>query len=310
MITKFLDPKNDLAFKRIFGTERNKDILIHFLNDMYGRTTNPIEDVTFLKTNLDPKIASQRESIVDVLCRDTLGEHFIIEMQVSDEPGFVKRAQHYAAKAYIEQRDKGIGYKDLKSVTFMAITSYILFPDKADYLSHHQVRDVATNEHDLKDFSFTFLELPKFKLTKDQLTTMTQKWAYFFKNAKETHEAEVEAIVGADLILKRAYEELNRFGWSQEELRGYDSVDMKRESDKACLWGAEEKGLQKGLARGRKEGKKEGIKEGIAKGMEKGMEKGRKEIAKALLKNGMDVEEVAKITSLPLETIELLKIEQ
>ena len=107
MLGKFLDPKNDLAFRRIFGTERNKDILIHFLNDIFGRTTDPIEEVTFLKETQPPEIQSQRVSIVDILYEDTLHNRFIIEMQVAKEKGFAKRAQYYAAKTYIEQREKG-----------------------------------------------------------------------------------------------------------------------------------------------------------------------------------------------------------
>ena len=132
MLNKFLDPKNDLAFKRIFGSERNKDILIHFLNDLFGNTVNPIEEVKFLKTTQDPEVAAQRASIVDVLCHDANGDYFIIEMQVDSEPGFEKWAQFYAARTYIEQRERGVEYKDLKQVTFLAITKEILFPGEKE----------------------------------------------------------------------------------------------------------------------------------------------------------------------------------
>ena len=211
MLSKFLDPKNDLAFKRIFGTERNKDILIHFLNDIFGRTTDPIEEVSFLKGAQDPMIAAQRVSIVDIMCRDTNGNRFIVEMQVGKEPGFEKRAQYYAAKAYIEQRDHGLEYRDLKQVTLLSILDFTLFPDKPAYLSHHVLLDKNTLTQDLKDFSFSFLELSKFTKTKEHLVTMTEKWAYFFKYADETQEAELPQVIGDDLILDRAYEELNRF---------------------------------------------------------------------------------------------------
>lgn len=241
-IGKFLSPKNDLAFKRIFGTEKNKDILIHFLNDIFGRTTNPIEHVKFLKTAQDPKIAAQRTSTVDVLCEDLEGAKFIIEMQVKDEKDFEQRAQYYAAKTYIEQRSNGVDYQDLKEVIFLAITGYALFPNKPGYLSHHQILDVDTHERNLKDFSFSFLELAKFKKSKKELVTITEKWAYFFKNAAQTDEKDLEAIIGDDLIIKRAYEELDRFAWTTEELRTYDSIDMKQSADKACNDKAFEKG--------------------------------------------------------------------
>jgi len=245
MLSKFLNPKNDLAFKRIFGAERNKDILIHFLNDIFGRTTNPIEEVTFLKLSQDPEIAALRVSIVDVLCKDAEGNRFIVEMQINNEKGFEKRAQYYAAKAYTEQRGQGIEFADLKEITFLAITDFSLFPEKKEYLSHHVVLDKQTFERNLKDFSFSFLELPKFKKTKDQLTTMTEKWAYFFKKADTTDEKDLPLIVGMDTILQKAYDELNRFSWTVEERRAYDSVDMKQAADRAVLQAAELKGEAK-----------------------------------------------------------------
>ncbi len=80
-LSKFLDPKNDVAFRRIFGTEKNKDILIHFLNDILGFTgKNAIQDIEFLSTIQDPDIASKKQSIVDVLCRDSSGVQYVCEM--------------------------------------------------------------------------------------------------------------------------------------------------------------------------------------------------------------------------------------
>jgi len=287
MLSKFLDPKNDLAFRRIFGTEKNKDILIHFLNDIFGRTTNPIEGVTFLKTAQEPEVASQRVSIVDILCKDTKGHHFIVEMQVAHEPGFEKRAQFYAARAYIQQREKGTDYKDLKEVTFLAITDYTLFPEEEGYLSHHHILNTKNHERQLKDFSFSFLELPKFHKTKEQLITMTEKWAYFFKYAPQTKEQDLKNIIGKDFIMKRAYEELNRFSWTTEDLWNYNSVDMKQSADRAIQEGA--------FDRGKEEGREEGREEGIEK------------VAKNMLAQGIDVEIIASVTGFSKEEIKRLQ---
>src|SRR5262245_22961814 len=102
MLHKFLDPKNDIAFKKIFETEKNKDILIHFLNDMITfKEGEKIKEVTFLKTVQDPETAAKKTSIVDILCRDEKENIYIVEMQVAKEKGFEKRAQYYASKAYI-----------------------------------------------------------------------------------------------------------------------------------------------------------------------------------------------------------------
>jgi predicted transposase/invertase (TIGR01784 family) len=248
------------------------------LNDIFGRTTDPIETVTFLKESQPPEIQSQRVSIVDILCEDTLHNRFIIEMQVAKETGFAKRAQYYAAKTYIEQRAKGTEYQDLKEVTLLSIANFELFPTKSAYLSHHVMLDKDSLERDLKDFSFSFLELPKFKKKFNQLITMTEKWAYFFKHAADTLEKDLSQLVGEDLILGRAYEELNRFGWTPEELREYDSIDMKRSADKAVLQAAKEDGKIEGKI----------------------------EIVRSMIGKGLCLEEVGELTGLSIEELNIL----
>ena len=103
LIVRYLDPKNDIAFKKIFGTEKNKDVLLHFLNDVLGSTRGKIRKITLLNTNQPPEIAVYKVSAVDVLCEDSTGVQYIVEMQVSGVTGFEKRAQYYAAKAYCSQ---------------------------------------------------------------------------------------------------------------------------------------------------------------------------------------------------------------
>lgn len=116
--------------------KKNKDILIRFLSDILGFTgKNEIKDIEFLSTIQDPEIASKKQSIVDVLCRDESGVQVIVEMQVAKTKGFEKRAQYYAAKAYSRQADKGDKYHNLKEIIFIAIANYIVFPDKSEYKS-------------------------------------------------------------------------------------------------------------------------------------------------------------------------------
>jgi predicted transposase/invertase (TIGR01784 family) len=85
-LSKFLNPKLDLTFKRVFGTEKNKNILIHFLNDILGFTgTNAIQEVKFLSTYVDPEIAFDKQSVVDVLCKDSSRSRYMVEMQLARE---------------------------------------------------------------------------------------------------------------------------------------------------------------------------------------------------------------------------------
>ena len=310
---KFLDPKNDFAFKRIFGTERNKDILIDFINVVVGFSGDErIADVSFLKTSQDPDIAYRKQSLVDVLCTDEKGRQYIIEMQVAKTSGFEKRAQYYAAKAYSRQLNEGEQYTKLKAIIFVAITDFVMFPDKTSYLSQHIVLDKETYAHDLKDFSYTFLELPKFKKEIDALDDIIERWAYFFKHAEATHEQDIERIAGFDESIVRAYEELNRFCWSEEELNTYEAEE-KRERDaqavlQAKLEDAKAKGERIGEARGKAEGlvegKAEGLAEGKAEGLAEGLKASQLAIAKKLLAANMPICDVTKITGLSADELE------
>ncbi len=287
-VAKFLDPKNDVAFRRIFGTDKNKDILIHFINDVLElKQGNKIKEVTFLPTIQVPEIAAKKQSIVDVLCKDENGVQLIIEMQASPQEGFEKRAQYYAAKAYSRQLNQGkqVGtrYIDLKAVIFIAISDVILFKDKVCYKSDHVILDKNSHSHDLQDFSFTFIELPKFKITNiNLLTNVIEKWCYFFKYAEETTEAELCKIIGLDPVIGRAYEELNQFNWTEEELFHYEQETKRIIDNKA----SEDYMIKTAKA------------EGIALG-EAGL-------LKMMLHNGISFEAIAKITNLSASRIQQL----
>jgi len=298
MINKFLDPTNDIAFKKIFGNEQNKDILIRFINDMITfKERKPIVDLTFLQSEQNPEIATSKMSIVDVLCEDEVGNRYVVEMQVTNTRGFEKRAQYYAAKAYVNQMKKGERYEDLKEVIFLAIVDFVMFPDKEDYKSDHVILDKKTHDNDLKDFSFTFLELPKFKKDEKNLKNMVEKWTYFFKYTPEVEEQKINEAFKDDVIMMKAYEELDRFSWSKEEYELYEKV-IKIKMDNAA---AEEFVIMNAEKRGEARGIEKGIKEGEARGIEKGIKEGKIEIARKLKLMSMDFEEIAKATGLSLK---------
>ena len=306
-ITKFLDPKNDVAFRRIFGTEKNKDILIHFINDVLElKDGDKIKEITFLPTVAVPEIAAKKQSVVDVLCKDENGVQLIIEMQVSPQEGFEKRAQYYAAKAYSRQlnkgKEEGARYIDLKAVVFIAITDNIIFKDKIFYKSDHIILDKESYSHDLKDFSFTFIELPKFKITDiNLLTNIIEKWCYFFKNANKTSEADLRKLIGSDFVIERAYEELNQFNWTEEELLTYEQ-ETKRIMDNQAAEDYKIKQMKLQVIEAEIKGKAEGIEIGEARLREE-----KNMIARAMLLDGDSVEKIARITGLSVEKINELK---
>ncbi|WP_434732671.1 Rpn family recombination-promoting nuclease/putative transposase [Wolbachia endosymbiont of Zygogramma bicolorata] len=274
------------------GTEKNKNILIHFLNDILGFTEiNAIQEVEFLSTIMDPEVASDKQSIVDVLCKDSHGNRYIAEMQLARDKGFEKRAQLYAAKAYSRQLDKSGNYIDLKKVFFIAISNCNLLPEEVDYISTHNIRDIKTNGHYLKDFQFIFIELPKFSKSKvEQLESIVERWCFFFKYAEETTEEDLKEIAEKAPIIKLAYDELDKFRWNEKDLVAYEERIMDLRKEEAILEYrldlAEEKGIQKGIEKGKIEGKIE--------------------VAKAMLANNVDVNTIVKFTGLSISEIEEL----
>jgi predicted transposase/invertase (TIGR01784 family) len=290
-LSKFLDPKNDFAFVQIFGTEKNKDILIHFLNDVLSyRKGEEIIAVSFLKTIQDPEIAAYRQSIIDVLCRNRSGEQFIVEMQLTHHKGFEKRAQYYAAKAYSQQilkedenHKKMAVYAKLKGVIFLAIADFIMFPEKqGGWKSEHRILDEKTYENDLQDFYFVFIELPKFNKKLQELGTLEEKWCYFFKHADESTFAEIEYLAGQDHIIKRAFEAIDQASWSEEELHTYERITKARLDNLAV----EQQKIEDAEARGEARGKIE--------------------VARNLLKAGVSPEVISSSTGLSIEEIRKL----
>jgi predicted transposase/invertase (TIGR01784 family) len=286
-LNKFLDPKNDFAFKKIFGNEKNKNILISFLNDLFdGRKGEKlkIQDVSFLNNStLDPDTQAKKQSIVDVLCVDEAGIQYIVEMQVARSKGFEKRAQYYAAKAYVNQMKAGDAYHDLKEIIFLAITDFTMFPDKASYRSDHVTLDQDSFHHNLKDFSFCFLELPKFTKTIDELKSSIDKWMYFFKHAPETTDLEMGKAIGENEAIRDAYKVVDRYFWTEKEINTYEH-EKKTDLDNKAVWEA-------------------ALDQKLDEGIVIGIEKGKIEMARNMLAYGMKIEDVMRVTGLSIEQL-------
>ncbi len=265
--TKFLDPRNDIVFKDLFGTTKNEDIVIDFINDvMEYEGDDKIKSVHLLQTAQDPIIAAQKRSNVDVLCESNNGKKIIVEMQVRSQKSYKKRAQYYLASSFATQLSKRESaraeayhevYNQLMPVVFIAVVDHILFKDKEDHISRHIMLDKKTKEHDLEEFSFAFVELPKFKKEIHELDGVLDRWCYFLKHAEETREDEVAAIVGQYPHIQRAYEAVNKFSWTTEQLAAYKEEEQRIidniDADDTLL----EQGRAEGKAEGEAKGKAE-----------------------------------------------------
>ena len=297
MLTKYLNPRNDIAFRKLFGTEDNKDLLIRFLNTILELKENEIiEEVDFINPWQAPRLDGAKQSIVDVLAKDKRGIRYIVEMQVSHTPEFTKRAQYYTAKTYVDQMRAGHGYRGLNSVYFIAITDYTMFPKKAAYKSLHLVCDQATGENDLKDFRFTFIELPKFTKQANELSSFEDQWLFFMKNAEDL--TDIPSHVDDDSV-KKAFHTIERFGWEPGELLAYEDSQLAIYDEQGRLDDSYSKGIAEGIEKGIEKGKVEGI----AEGREEGEKAKAIAIAKTMLAKQISIEMIIECTGLTQEEI-------
>ena len=240
---QFVDMTNDIAFRKIFGNENKKIILISFLNAVLKLEGNShIVEVEILNPYQLPIIKNLKASIIDVRARDKQGNTYIVEMQVSEPDGLDKRLLYYVSKDYSQQIESGQQYPRLRPVIFIGIFDF-LFTKETKYLSHHTVCDVEDGERVIKDMDFYFIELPKFDKPLSELETITDKWIYFIKEAENLNVIPENV---DDEGLKAAYNEANRHSWTKEDLDAYDYSEMREQDERGKVQLAEQRGEQKG----------------------------------------------------------------
>ena len=234
---KFVDVKNDVAFRKIFGSEKKKVILISFLNAVLGlEGKNRVKYVTLLNPFQLPRIAGEKSSIIDVKATDEKDSTFIVEMQVAEPAGFDKRVLYYTSKDYAGQINIGEEYPKLRPVYFIGILDFKYFSGK-NYLSSHLIVDEETGECIFKDLKFRFIELKKFNKKVHELNNIIDKWTFFIKNAGNL------AVMPDNIDdegLKEAYEEAAQHNWTREEYDAYIYAGIREQDEKGRIELAEE----------------------------------------------------------------------
>ncbi|MBV6342584.1 Rpn family recombination-promoting nuclease/putative transposase [Candidatus Magnetobacterium casense] len=262
---RFVDVKSDIAFKKIFGNERKKEILVSFLNAVLDlRGDREIGDIEILNPYQMPKMEGLKETILDIKAVDKSGVTFIVEIQVQKQKGFEKRVLYYTSKAYIAQLGKGDDYHVLNQVIYIGIVDFKIF-NGDNYLTRHMILNTDTLNQELKDFEFNFIELPKFTKTEDEVDSIVEKWVYFIKNAYSLEMVPKSA----DFVeIKEAYEIANEGTWSKKEFEVYEYWQMRLQDERGAL----ENSFDEGKIEGRIEGRLEGIVEGQRTGLIEGIE--------------------------------------
>ena len=294
-MSKYLDPKADLTFKKVFG--EHKDLVISFLNALlpFESADEEISEVIeYLDPELRPRSPLKKDSVVDLRCRDARNRQFVVEMQMMWTSEFKQRVLFNASKAYVSQLDIGQDYELLQSVYSLNLVNDTYTKGDKWY---HDYRIVSVEETDevIDGLRFVFIELPKFRPDSFGHKRMQVLWLRYLTeiNAK-TRKVPDELMAVPEI--HRAVDALEESAFTDQQLLVYDKFWDMVSTSRTLINGA--------LRRGRREGMQKGLEKGMAKGLERGMKKGmekeRLKIADRMRQLGLSEEIISQAVGQPV----------
>ena len=270
---RYINFYTDFAFKKLFGTELNKELLISFLNSLLqGR--EHIEDITYLNTEHLGTQEYDRRAVFDVYCKNNRGEYFLVEMQKGEQQYFKDRSIYYSSFAIREQAPRGYWDYELKEIYTIGILNFCFEGSSPSYYHEVKLLDTETKEVFYDKLTFIYLEMPKFTKTENELTTLFDKWLYAIRNLASLMERP-HAL--QEKVFKRLFEAAEIAKFEPKERYAYEeSLKIYRDWF-SVMETAKRKGLAEGLAEGREQGLEQGRAEGREQGRAEGREQGRAE---------------------------------
>jgi len=284
---RYINPFTDYGFKKLFGEEPNKDLLLDFLNVLLKEEQGEIIDLTYLKSEHVGTGELDRKAIFDLYCENERGEKFIVELQKTKQNFFKDRTVYYSTFPIREQAKRADWNYELKAVYTIAILDFVFEEDKNNpnkFRYDIKLTDTETKEVFYDKLTFIYLEMPKFNMTIDELETRFDKWLYVIRNLNRLDKVPDKL---REQIFEKLFETAEIAKFTPEQVRSYeDSLkyyrDMKNSLDTA---------------------REEGILEGIERGIERGIEK----VAENMLKKEIPFKVIAETTGLTEQQIETLK---
>ncbi len=279
-MAKYINPYTDFGFKKLFGEEGNKDLLIDFLNQLLP-TRHQIADLNFHNTEHLADVPAERKAIFDIFCTATSGEKFIVEMQKAKIKYFKDRSLFYSTFPIRNQAQKGDWDFKLAPVYLVAILdfAYDEAEDKRKFMREMTLKD-QDGEVFFDKLQFRFLQMPLFKKQENELQTKFDKWCYFLKNLSNFDH--IPAILN-EPIFQKAFETSRLANLTPEQRSAYDENLMH-------YWGM-----------------KSAIDTAVDEAVGTALQERNVEIAKSLLKTLLSNAEIAKHTGLTAQQIEMLR---
>ncbi len=237
-VEKYINPFTDYGFKKLFGEEVNKDLLLDFLNELLKEEQGLITDLTYLKTEHLGTTDIDRRAIFDLYCENERGEKFIVELQKSKQNFFKDRTVYYSTFPIREQAKRADWDYELKAVYTIAILDFVFDADKHEpskFRYDVKLKDVETNKIFYDKLTFIYLEMPKFNKSVDELVTRFDKWLYVLRNLNKLERVPDRL---REQIFDKLFEAAEIAKFTQEQVQSYeDSLkyyrDLKNSLDTA-----------------------------------------------------------------------------
>jgi predicted transposase/invertase (TIGR01784 family) len=276
---KFINPKTDYAFKKIFGSDQSQDILISFLNAIVYQGETFITSLEIIDPYAPGRISGLKTTYFDVKAQLNNGENVLIEMQAFNVPAFGKRILYNTAKMYVNQLKLGEVYPELRAAIGVAVTDFIMFNEHNKVISQFTLKeDELQVNYQHSPLKLVFVELPKFNKTLEELTTITDKWLYFLRKAPDLEVVPESMLIVPEI--EKAFAIADRVNLSLEEV---DDLEKREQFERERI-GAIELGKAQGRTEGLTQGRAEGRAEGIEIGEQIGEQRGKINLIKRQLK--------------------------
>jgi len=253
----YLDPKNDLTFKRVFG--EHKHLCMSLINSMLP-LEKPVVEIEYQSGELIPELDVLRNTIVDVRCIDADGQQFIVEMQLFWYESFKKRVLLNASKAYVLQLDAAKKFSSIKPVYSLNFVNknFEKSPKlKDEYYHHYKIVNIKNTEKRLEGLEFVFIELPKFKPQNRAEKKLHELWLRFLTEVDESTKEAPQELLENELT-REAIGYMERGAYTKEQITAYDQSKINLMTARSMLDDAEDIGLSKGFAKGEAKGRAEG----------------------------------------------------
>ena len=287
----YLNPLTDFGFKKLFGEEPNKDLLISFLNSLLP-THHQVQDLTYTKNEYQGVSVSDRKAIFDLNCISPTGERFVVELQRVKQVYFKDRSIYYATFPIQEQAQRGDWNYKLSAVYTIGILDFLMDDHESKVFYHAQLKD-QDNHLFYDKLNFIYLVLPRFQLDLGQLETMQQKWLYIFRHLHELDQIPEQF---QEEVFQRLFGIAKIAQLPSTDRQGYErSLKEYRDFMNSRATAYEE---------GYEEGELVGIEKGKQLGLEEGEIKGKQKTALKMLAKGMDITSVAELLELPIGMIQ------